>query len=108
MWTRHTRTGGRVMSDHDISGFRQVLDSLTMRERQVLEARCRGLSNNEVAWESRSSEQTIKNQVTSLLKRMISGGVIERNRGMDRICWCLGYEQALADIEARLTRKRAA
>ncbi len=50
--------------------MRELISPLTPRETVVLESMARGLPNKQIAYQSGTSEQTIKNHVTSILRKL--------------------------------------
>jgi DNA-binding NarL/FixJ family response regulator len=50
--------------------MRELISPLTPRETVILEWMARGLPNKQIAYESGTSEQTIKNHVTSILRKL--------------------------------------
>lgn len=96
---------------HDVAGFRRAWATLSEREKQGVGLRCAGLTSAQIADRRFVTGNTIKNQVNRAIEKMravpelrdmAATGVVEA------VCWRLGYEQALWDIEATMARKRAA
>lgn len=50
--------------------MRELISPLTPRETVILELMAHGLPNKQIAYESGTSEQTIKNHVTSILRKL--------------------------------------
>lgn len=92
--------------------FRAIWLDLSPQQRRAIEGRCRGLTNNEVGDELFIAGQTVKNHLTIAFKRLhqVARGSRTGSQGaMTAICWCIGYEAALQDIEHTIaSRKRAA
>ena len=96
---------------HDVAGFRRAWATLSEREKQGVGLRCAGLTSAQIADRRFVTGNTIKYQVNRAIEKMravpemrelASQGVVEA------VCWRLGYEQALWEIEAQVARKRAA
>lgn len=107
MWAE--KGGGCGM--HDVAGFRRAWATLSEREKQGVGLRCAGLTSAQIADRRFVTGNTIKNQVNRAIEKMravpelrdmAATGVVEA------VCWRLGYEQALADIETTMARERAA
>ena len=107
MWAE--KGGGCGM--HDVAGFRRAWATLSEREKQGVGLRCAGLTSAQIAAQRDVTGNTIKNQVNRAIEKMravpemrelASQGVVEA------VCYRLGYEQALWEIEATMARKRAA
>ena len=94
------------MPDHDVAEFRAELDTLTARERETIEARCKGMNAVSIAARDGTSAQTVSNCLQRVYDKAGSGSGGQNQA--EAICYRLGYEQALADIEATIARKRAA
>lgn len=96
----------------DVAGFRRALATLTRLERETLDARCDGVSVRDLATYAQVGEYAIYSRMRGIREKM-RGGMLdeERIKGpqlTEAICYRLGYEQALADIEARMAKRRAA
>lgn len=95
----------------DVAGFRRALGTLTRKERSTLERRCAGLGLQEMAEQDGMGWSSQRNRLLRLYEKMRAVPDIEplpaRNI-TEALCYRLGYEQALADIEAQVARKRAA
>lgn len=101
------------MSDLDLyRQFRSAWRSLSRQQRRVLELRCQGLTIDESAQHLQISPQTVKGYTTGALAalRDILPETLVRGHGtVEQICWRIGYETALQDIEHTIaTRKQAA
>jgi NarL family two-component system response regulator LiaR len=66
----HPAVAARLMEEVASSGGRQVPDSLTQREREVVALIARGLSNKRIALELGISEKTVKTHVSSILGKL--------------------------------------
>ncbi|MCA9876791.1 MAG: hypothetical protein KC442_03385 [Thermomicrobiales bacterium] len=99
------------MPDHDVAGFRRALGTLSRHEHEVVMSRCAGMTLAQIAARRSVTRDTIKNQVTKVIERMRAAPELQHMAAhgvIEAICYRLGYEQALADIEAQVARKRAA
>jgi len=76
---QNTLTSRPNLADHIILQFQRLFeerqsqgsfDRLTMREREILIYLAHGLMNRQIAQKLRISEQTIKNHVTSILRKL--------------------------------------
>ena len=66
----------RLFEEKETQGF---MSCLTLREREILAYLARGLMNKQIALELNISEQTIKNHVTSILRKL---NVTNRNKAV--------------------------
>jgi two-component system, NarL family, response regulator LiaR len=66
----HPAVAARLMEEVASSGGREVPDSLTPREREVVGLIARGLSNKRIALELGISEKTVKTHVSSILGKL--------------------------------------
>lgn len=87
------------------------MDALSPYEREAVVLRCAGMTSAQIAAQRSVTGNTIKNQVNRVIykmravpemRNMAARGVIEA------VCYRLGYEQALSDIEMQLQRRHAA
>ena len=89
---------------HDVQGFHEALSGLTPRGRIALDYRCQGHSLSVVAEDQGVNMEAIRSRMTVVFRRLRRrtrslAGV--REQGItEAACYHLGYEQALADIEA--------
>lgn len=89
----------------ETQAFRAAVRTLSGREQEVLVLRCRGYTNKEVASMAFVSEQTVKNHVTSAMRKL---SPTTGTATMTGICWRLGYETALLDVQKGRTELEAA
>jgi two-component system, NarL family, response regulator LiaR len=66
----HPAVAARLMEEFSVSGRPAAEDSLTTRERQVLELITRGLPNKLIARELEIAEKTVKTHVSSILGKL--------------------------------------
>jgi two-component system, NarL family, response regulator LiaR len=66
----HPAVAARLMEEVAAAGGREARDSLTARERQVVDLIARGLSNKRIALELGISEKTVKTHVSSILGKL--------------------------------------
>jgi two-component system, NarL family, response regulator LiaR len=66
----HPAVAARLMEEVASSGGREAPDSLTPREREVVDLIARGLSNKRIALELGISEKTVKTHVSSILGKL--------------------------------------
>jgi two-component system, NarL family, response regulator LiaR len=66
----HPAVAARLMEEVAAAGGREARDSLTPRERQVVDLIARGLSNKRIALELGISEKTVKTHVSSILGKL--------------------------------------
>jgi two-component system, NarL family, response regulator LiaR len=66
----HPAVAARLMEEVAATGGREARDSLTPRERQVVDLIARGLSNKRIALELGISEKTVKTHVSSILGKL--------------------------------------
>ena len=66
----HPAVAARLMEEVAAAGGREARDSLTPRERQVVDLIARGLSNKRVALDLGISEKTVKTHVSSILGKL--------------------------------------
>ena len=96
----------------DVSEFRLALATLTRLEREALDARCDGVSVRDLATYAQVGEYAIYSRMKGIREkmraRMLDEARIKGPNLTEALCYRLGYEQALADIEARLPRRQAA
>lgn len=98
------------MSDHDVPGFRRLLDRLTPLERSTLDARCRGVNALGIGTRDGVKREAVRNRMLRIYAKARENAEFDAVSGQilaEALCWRLGYEQALADIEAQMARKRA-
>ena len=60
-----------------LSGANALLDSLTAREKQVLQRVTKGFTNKEIAREHGLSEKTVKHHMTSILSKLHARNRVE-------------------------------
>lgn len=85
--------------------FRAALRTLSGREREFLVLRCRGYSNNGVGDLAYVSDQTVKNTITSVLRKLLPATGAATMNG---VCWRLGYEVALLEAQKGIAESEAA
>ena len=94
---------------HDVQGFHEALSGLTPRGRIALDYRCQGHSLSVVAEDQGVNMEAIRSRMTVVfrrLRRRTRSLVGVREQGItEAACYHLGYEPALADIEAQLTQR---
>jgi NarL family two-component system response regulator LiaR len=66
----HPAVAARLMEEVATAGGREASDSLTPREREVVDLIARGLSNKRIALELGISEKTVKTHVSSILGKL--------------------------------------
>lgn len=77
-----------------------------MREQQICELRCAGLNADQISKELYVSDQTIKNTITNIRKKLMPDLAKDQYTNITTaICWHHGYEAALQDIEARISKR---
>lgn len=99
------------MPDHDIPGFRRALSLLSPRQRIALELRCDGLAAVAMGPRMGTSAIAAARLITVAIEKLREAPDLadaSERAVIGAICYRLGYEQALADIEATMARKRAA
>jgi DNA-binding NarL/FixJ family response regulator len=69
------RADGSVDADDRVSQI--AATRLTKREKEIVAALMRGCANKEIARESGVSDQTVKNQLTTLFRKLGVGGRLE-------------------------------
>lgn len=70
-------------------------DALPPAEKSALMRRCRGMSNAEVAYDTKRAESTIKNTIRSASCRLapfLTGDPDRTGCSANLICWRYGYE----------------
>lgn len=101
------------MSDLELyRQFRAAWQGLPRQQRRVLELRCQGLTIDQSAQQLQVSRQTIKGYTTkalTALRDVLPETLVQGHGTVEQICWRIGYESALRDIEENIAaRKRAA
>lgn len=67
--------------------------------------RCRGYSNKGVGDLAYVSDQTVKNTITSVLRKLLPATGAATMNG---VCWRLGYEVALLEAQKGIAESEAA
>lgn len=90
--------------------FRAAWKELTDWQRQAVAARCHGATMQEVAHERGVTALAVRNVVMTAYERLRQGGMtgVPPHSMAETICWRLGYDQALDDIDTHMASKRAA
>jgi len=90
--------------------FVRAWTALTQQQRRAVRLRCRGLGNQAAAAELGISDNSVKNHLTAVFRKMIAAGAVAPHTAdMAHICRHYGYAQALQDVErqaAQLARSR--
>ncbi len=88
-----------------IPNFRELWDRLLPQHRTALILRCRGLSEGDIAIAISLANRTARNHLKSAVHQIAGPGDPEAT--IANVCWNIGYEQALQDVENQVQRKRA-
>ncbi|MFT4039065.1 MAG: sigma factor-like helix-turn-helix DNA-binding protein [Thermomicrobiales bacterium] len=96
-----TRPDGMTLRLARPDGFREALQALRPRQREVLALRCQGLTNQQTAERLHAAETTVRvltSETVKTLGAVTEGPQEQPYSTLAGICWRIGYEMALMDV----------